>query len=197
MKKYFFTAVLFLTLFVVLPGKANAGEGVVELRSNTIEDYRCYIFSQRLQSRNYAMLVGCRDLIYPPGDNLNVYALWSNPADGSNPVKIGELGFGRMQFSTSKAFSSLFVTTEARNYRTPSERVVMRGNLSSIDFLDRPAPPTPTPEPERIDEIIDDEEEPLSTRQRLALGLRRAGLVALVALVALIGLIFVITRSRG
>jgi hypothetical protein len=73
----------------------------------------------------------------------------------------------------------------------------MRGNLTVIDFLDRPSPPTPTPAPEEIDELIDEEEEELTTRQRLALGLRRAGLVALVALVALIGLIFVITRSRG
>ena len=77
----------------------------------------------------------------------------------------------------------------------------MKGEIKEVEFLEEAATPTPTPAEE--EEAVSEEEkveapvQALSTRQKLLLALRRAGIAALVALVAIIGLIFVVTRSRG
>jgi hypothetical protein len=179
---------------------AYASEGTVELASVTRENYRCFASSMQMQDFHYTILVGCRNLIYPTEDSVYHYILWASPIEGNpNPIRLGPLGLGKGQFRSSRAFSALFVSTELRGDPRQPARVVMRGNLRPINFLE-----TAAPAPEIVQ---DDDESPFpeitpipeeqTTRERLVLGLQRAGIISFVALIALIGLVFVISRSRG
>ncbi len=173
-----------------------ASEGTIEMLSTTAEDYRCWVASVRMQNQDFRIAFTCRNLIYPVDDNVFNYVLWTQPLDGSKPVKLGVLGLGKGEFRTQKPFSELFVTTEkSKDVKSPENPVIMRGSVESLEaFFGRPTP-TPTPTPEKKTTEAGGQE--LTTRQKLLLALRRAGIAALIALVAIIGLVFVITRSRG
>lgn len=196
-----------VALFVFVP-TILASDGVVELRSTNDKDYRCFALSSILETTtSYTVLVTCRELIYPPEASLISYMMWANPVDGGNALRLGKLGVGKAMFKSPKAFSSLFVTTESSTTaRTPQGEVVMTGTIGPISFLERPTTPTPTPTPteeggEDQSQANGSEEEKdasqLTTRQKLILGLQRAGLVALIALIAIVGLVFVVSRSRS
>lgn len=124
--------------------------------------------------------------------------MWATPADGGKQIKLGPLGFGKGSFQTNKPFTQLFVTVEKNKQAvSPSGPIVMSGSLEKIDFLEES--PTPTPKGFREEEVEkpkEEEKKPLSTREKLAIGLKRAGIIALFALIALIGLIFAVTRAR-
>lgn len=197
---------VFALLFLHLGnGRALASEGIFELRATTNENYRCFVVSLQNQNNQFQILVSCRDLIYPAEGDIFSYILWARPVDGDGPVKLGPLEFGKVQFKVDRAFSNLFVTTEQeKRTREPQGNLVMTGSLQPIEFLERPASPTPTPEEdgengEEVVEVAPEEEvqEQMSTKEKLIVGLKRAGIIAGFALVALIGLIFVITRMRG
>ncbi|KKQ85200.1 MAG: hypothetical protein UT08_C0009G0034 [Candidatus Woesebacteria bacterium GW2011_GWB1_38_8] len=207
MKKVFLFLFLEISFtgLLVFAGKTLASEGTIELESVTGAPYRCFAASIRMQNLEYRIPMTCINLIYPADENIFNYILWATPSAGGNPLKLGALGLGRGEYKTKTSFSSLFVTTESnKDTKTPSGRVVMRGDIDEITFLKEAT--TPTPETEAGEEITAGEEEgqieeaptqELTTRQKLGIALRRAGIAALFALVALIGLIFVITRSRG
>jgi hypothetical protein len=182
-------------LFVFYTNTVSASEGTVELRSTTGASYKCFIASIQMKDLNYTVLITCRDLLYPAGEDIFNYILWGNPVDGGRPFKLGALGLGRQNYKTKNSFSSLFVTTEASNkVKSPSGTTVMRGDLKKISFLEGPLTPAEEEEKEKISE-----ETPTptpSTRSRLVQGLKRAALVSLFALAALIGLVFVLTRKR-
>lgn len=188
-------ASLFIFVFAFLfPNLVKASEGTIELRSTTADDYRCFAASLKMQDGTYHIPISCRDLIYPAGPDIFSYVVWANLVGGGNPLRLGSLGFGKAEFKTKTAFTTLFVTTETSSKtKTPQGQVVMRGVVQPITFLERPTTPTPAPEGE---EVAAPEVQKLSTRERLLLGLRRAGLAALLALVALVGLVFVLTRGR-
>lgn len=192
----FFLALLFLALF---PKNTLASDGMTELRSVTGKGYRCVAYSLLMQDNVYTILVSCEDLIYPiDPPTLNSYVLWATPKAAGDPVRIGELGLGKITTRIDKPFSSLFVTTELNGgVRSPSGNVVMRGSLKPATFLEILTTITPTPEGMQTQENQAPETTALSTREKLFLALRRAGIAALFALVALVGLVFVITRSRG
>lgn len=195
--KIFISFILaFLSLFFIYK-KAYASEGIFELRSTTKENIRCFVASLMMQDFNFRILVSCRDLIYPAEPTIFNYILWATPKEGGNSIKLGELGKGRVDFKTNKAFTSLFVTTEQNiNTKSPGGNVVMRGSLQPITFLERPTTPTPSLAGQK--EVSEETQaQKLSTKDRLITGLKRAGLVSLLALVAVIGLVFVITRGRG
>jgi len=203
MKKITSVLVLFLISLAlsVVVSKVRASEGTIELDSVTGAPYRCFAASIRMQSLEYRIPTTCVNLIYPADENIFNYVLWATPVTGGNPVKLGTLGLGRGEYKTKTSFSNLFVTTESnKDTKTPAGRVVMRGDVNEILFLKEAVTPTPEDE-EEITPTEGEEEtvepETLTTRQKLGLALRRAGIAALFALVALIGLIFVITRSRG
>jgi hypothetical protein len=187
----------FFMFLSTLPIKAS--EGYIEMGSTINEPTRCWAASVLMQDEYYNIIVDCRDLIYPVDTGVYVYAVWANPVGVANsPFKLGELGMGRAFFKTKTPFSSIYVTTENPGYRNPSNRVVMRGNVQNIDYLNSSnttitqSPTTnvnQTPTPTIAATI--------SAKDRILLGLRRAGIVALVALIAIIGLVFVITRSKG
>ena len=198
----------YLTFFLVTAGlfllaeKAFASEGTVELRSTTGEPYRCWAASVRMQNQEYRIPFTCKYLIYPADENIFNYVVWATPKEGGNSVKLGTLGLGKGEFKTKKTFTGLFVTTEAsKETKTPQGQTVMKGEVTDVEFLEEAATPTPTPgEEEEVvpeEEKVETPEQTLSTRQKLLLALRRAGIAALIALVAIIGLIFVVTRSRG
>jgi len=192
----FLATIIVTGIFFFFTKEAFASEGTIEMLSTTDERYRCWVASVRMQNQEFRIVFTCRDLIYPVDDNVFNYMLWTTPVDGSKPVKLGVLGLGKGEFRTQKPFSALFVTTEkSKDVRSPQSPVVMRGSVESLEsFFGQPPTPTPTPSPE---EEVKEEGQELTTRQKLLLALRRAGIAALIALVAIIGLVFVITRSRG
>ena len=186
-------------LFLLSGNKAYASEGTFELRSTNSNTYRCFAASIQMQNLVYTVTVSCRDLLYPAENTIFSYIMWANPNDGSKPVKLGALGFGRAQVSVKQEYSSLFVTTEANpNTKDPAGTVVMKGSIRPLTFLEKPTSPTPT----SIAAGGVQEGQPTPTskpslRDRLVLGLKRAGLASGLALVAIIGLVFVLTRPKG
>jgi hypothetical protein len=190
----FFSSLLFAFAITAV----NASEGRVELRSTTGEDYRCDATSFYMENSSYNILIGCRGLIYPPDEDLLNYVVWATPEDGGNPQRLGELGVGKALFRTRESFSSLFVTTEQnKSTRSPEGKTVMRGTIVPISFLEKPTTPTPTPEEQESEIVQEQDTSELSTKDRLLLGLKRAGLVSFFALLAVIALVFVITRPRS
>src|SRR5258706_9888166 len=142
---YLFSFGLFLALFFALPKLTFASEGTVEMRSSTREAYRCYASSVLMQDLNYTILISCRELIYPAGNEVFSYVLWAQPSDGSQVRRLGELGYGRLQARMNQPFTSLFVTTEANaGVGKPTGPTVMRGDVLPIRFLDHATTPTPT-----------------------------------------------------
>jgi len=201
-----FIAVILVGGFLSLtPKDTKASEGKIELRSTTGEDYKCLAVSLRMQNLEYRIPFSCRNLIYPAGENIFNYVMWATPTNGGNTLKLGALGLGKGEFKTKTSFSALFVTTESKkDVKAPVGTVVMEGDVESWEFLETQTSPTPTltpaPDEEQNEEAKTDEskpEEQLTTRQKLVLALKRAGIAALFALVALIGIIFVVSRSRG
>lgn len=197
------SAILSFVFLFTVAKKVVASEGTFELKSTTRDSFRCFAASLLLENRKYKIIVTCRNLIYPPNEELFSYMLWANSSSDNKTVKLGSLGIGKATFDTNKSFNQLFVTVEKdKKARTPTGDVVMRGDLKKLEFLENIQSPTPTEESTDSEEAVDeqgqkDEKKPLSTREKLFTGLRRAGLIAFFALVALIGLIFVISRSRG
>ncbi len=195
----------FLVFFSASSKIARASEGTIEMRSSTREAYRCYASSVLMQDQNYTILVSCRELIYPAGNEVFSYVLWAQPADGSAPRRLGELGYGRLQARMNVPFTSLFVSTEANpGVGKPTGPIVMRGDVTPIRFLDRATTPTPTSINASGDTSSSDTSTTLtptpggqSTTSKIGTAFKRAGLAALLALLALIGLVFAITRARG
>lgn len=189
---FVFFAILFFT-----PSVTYASEGTFEIRSVGSEDSRCFAASLLMSNGRYEVTVSCRDLIYPPQPEISFYVIWATPQAGGSTIRLGELGVGRAKFEAKVPFTSLFVTLEQnKNAKSPTGTVIMRGQLEKIAFLERPSTPTPTLEKAEETNGTSETKEP-TTREKLFLALRRAGIAALLALVALVGLIFVITRSRG
>ena len=181
-------------VFTVFMGAetVKASEGTFELRNQVGDNARCFATSVLMPNLEYEILVSCRDILYPGGTEVFSYVTWANPVDGGNPVRLGTLDLGKVQFSTKKAFGSLYVTKEIdAKVRVPEGSVVMQGSLQRITILDNPnavgaekpelgnpeASPTPAPK-----------SSPLNV-------LRIGGAVAFVLLVLIVGLIFVITRG--
>jgi len=195
------STILSLVMFFVLVKKVSASEGTFELESNTRDNFRCFAASLLLENRKYKVIITCRNLLYPPNEELFSYILWANSFTDNKQVKLGSLGIGKATFDTNKPFNHLYVTVEKdKKAKSPSGTIVMQGDLQKLSFLENIQSPTPTEEVDE-EEIMKDEtqkeEQPLSTKDKLLTGLRRAGLIAFVALVALIGLIFVVSRARG
>lgn len=197
------TLTLFLGVISLLsPGKALANVGTVDIRSTTSEEYRCWASSLIMSDKSYQVTINCANLIYPPTTSeISFYLIWATPTTGKTPIKLGDLGKGEARFQVKQPFSALYVTIEPNtNVRAPGTNVIMRGNIEPISFLKKPTSPTPTLEPEDKEDDAPKtttNTSNLSTRDKLMLALRRAGIAALIALIAIVGLIFVVTRSRG
>jgi hypothetical protein len=201
-----FTATIALAslsiLLFVSAKTVRASEGLFEIRSISGEDARCYATSLLMADGKYQILLGCRDLIFPPQGKIGGYILWAKSSVNGDIFKLGSIGIGKASFSTKDPFNQLFITIEENDkIRVPSENVVMNGGLTRIEFLentlsnqegvDEEVTPTRTINQEQV------EVPQLTTREKLLIGMKRSGIIAGVALIGLIGLILVITRSRG
>lgn len=200
--KIFITSFFTLIAFIFLASQAEASDGTFEIRSLTGEPYKCFAASVRMQNLEYRILFTCQNLIYPAGENIYNYIAWATPKEGGNSIKLGALGLGKGEFKTKTPFVSIFITTESNSKtKTPSGNVVMRGEVQPLIFMEEETTPTPTLTPEekeeKGEEIQEEVTSQLSTKDKLILALKRAGIAALFALVALIGVIFVVSRSRG
>ncbi len=193
---------LFFGVFSIKTVSANVG--TIEVRSITSEEYRCWAASLIMPDKSYEVTVNCANLIYPPlPPEISSYVMWATPVAGKNAIKLGDLGKGEAKFQVKQSFTSLYVTLEPNaNVRTPSKNIIMSGGVEQISFLRRPTSPTPTLEVEKSttpgkEKTATTDTSNLSTKDKLLLALRRAGIAALIALIAIVGLIFVVTRSRG
>ncbi len=206
LKNYIYLG-LFLLVALFLGAKtASASEGTVNLKSLTNERYRCFAASLLRQDRKYKIVVSCRDLIYPAGDEIITYIMWATPSSGESSLKLGELGFGKAEFSTATDFSGLFVTTEAtKSVKTPTGPTVMSGSVEKIPLLEQIGLTT---QPDTTQQATKDSSEEEATElptpteeaeesSKLGQAVRRAGLAAVLALLAAIGLVFVLTRGRN
>lgn len=193
-----FASIVLTAGFLFLAKPSFASEGTVELRSTNNQDYRCFASSLLMENSKYKVLVSCRDLIYPPQLDIFSYIMWGNPISSSRPVRLGALGVGKASFETKNAFSRLYVTIEQnKNTRSPSDQIVMTGNVQRIAFLDRPTTPTPTLEGAEETEVeITPAGQATSLREKVALAFKRAGIIVFLGLVAIIGLVFVLTRPK-
>lgn len=137
-------SIFILALFFVAAASTRASEGTAELRSTVGQPSRCFVSSTLMKDFSYSLLVSCRDLIYPPAPDMFAYLLWAiSPKDGKFE-KIGELGVGKAEFKTDKAFSGLFVTKErSSRVGSPSEPIIMQGDMRPIGFLETPTGTTP------------------------------------------------------
>lgn len=197
MKKYIVIFVAFVGLFLVSTQKAQARQGLIELRSTNGTTTRCLAVSMpTLANRGkYDVSVDCVDLVYPAYGDKKFYVMWANPVGGSSAQRLGSLGFGNAFFVPDYDFNSLFVTTEnVENLRSPEGSIVMQGSVEPFKFLETPTTPTPTSEATMNQ--LQDQNVNVSATNRVATGLKRAGVISVFALIALFGLIFVITRSR-
>lgn len=194
MKKRSGLAVLVLGLGVLLarPGKIEASEGFFEIKNRVGEDARCWAASVLMQDLKYEILVSCRDILYPGGTEVFSYVAWANPIDDGNPIKLGTIDLGKVQFSTNKAFSSIFITKEINaKERSPQGSVVMQGGLQRITLLDNP-----NLLPDTESELGEPEVSPTPTPKKSSVlnVFRIGGLIAFILLFLVIGLVLVITR---
>ncbi len=200
---FLLTFLLLILVSIANPQKTYANVGQANIRSTTSEDYRCWAASGIMPDKSYEVIVNCANLIYPPlPPEVSSYVLWGTPTTGKGVIKLGDLAKGEARFQVKQAFTSLFVTIEPNaNVKTPGSNLIMKGAVEPISFLQRPTTPTPTLEPAKTGTTDTAKKASdtgnLSTKDKLLLALRRAGIAAIIALVAIVGLIFVVTRSRG
>ena len=205
LKYIFLVTGLLITFALFKPQSASANVGIIELRPTNNEDYRCYAHSLLTGNNKYDIAVNCVNLVFPiDPPQISTYVVWATPTAGRNknqPIRLGDLGKGIARYEIVDSFTELYVTVENNGgVRNPSSNVVMRGSVEPITFLERPTSPTPTPEVKETDKngtAKKTDTSTLTTRQKLLLALKRAGIAAVIALVAIVGLIFVVTRSRG
>lgn len=178
----------------------SASEGTFELRSTDVNKYKCFAASLQMQNLTYKVLISCRNIIFPVDDTIYTYVLWANPKDGGNVLKLGSIGLGRGEYSVKSAFTSLFVTAEQNGaVKAPAGKVVMRGSIKPVTFLEKEITVTPgsdTDKNQENEETVEPTPTKSSVRDRLLTGIKRAGLASGLALVAILGLVFVLTRPK-
>ncbi len=192
---------IFSLLFLLTVNISSASEGTFELRSTDTNKYKCFAASLQMQNLNYKIILSCRNIIFPVDETIFTYILWANPETGGKPIKVGSVGLGKGEYSIKPAFASLFVTTEQNpNVKEPAGKVVMKGSIKPISFLEKETTVSSGDEKEESEESKETTPTPsagkTSVRDRLLTGLKRAGLASALALVAILGLVFVLTRPK-
>lgn len=199
------TSAFFIALALIAsPGSAHASEGTAEIKSTTGDKTRCFASSVLMQNFEYKVIVSCRDLIYPPTEDSFAYVIWAVSLEDSKVLRLGSLGFGKVELRTKDAFSELFVTTERNDRpRNPSVNIVARGFMSSIDILEKGTPEDTTEATEPAESFAEILEQPTPTPTittvtgGITSGLRRTGIYFAVGVFILLLFIAFLTRSRG
>jgi len=185
-------------LFLVAT-RAFAFDGTVDLTNRVGADARCWASTVLMQDQNYKILFSCRDLTYPGGNEVFYYVVWSNPAAGGNPERLGSLSLGKVEFQTRNEFVSLFVTKEkSANAGTPTGTIVMQGSLRPVPLLQEIGKSTATNSGTSVStqsgEII--EATPIATPQPRT-GIAKfltSGILAVLGIGGLIFVVFIITK---
>lgn len=147
-RNFLLVTALFLLAFLSLSKPASATEGVVDLYSLTGTDARCHALSIFSTDNQFHLLVSCRDLVYPPDTYILHYLLWATPQKGGDPLKLGELSFGKMGAKTAAPFTELYVTQESNpKVKEPTGDIILKGQVQPIQNLVQKTTPTPTPTP--------------------------------------------------
>lgn len=193
MKKTIVGTWVFLMFLTFAAQRVSASEGYFELRNQIGEKGRCLANSVLMQDLNFRVLVSCRDIIYPGGTDIFNYIVWATPTTGNAPLRLGELGLGKVELRTPTQFTSLYVTKErVERAKSPTGVVVMRGNHQSFAFLDTPSQQTPTPKPSELGSP-NPSATPQAKKSAFSI-LRVGGAIAFIALFGVILMIFLITR---
>jgi hypothetical protein len=200
-KLFIFSAFL-IFFFAISLKTASASEGIVELRSTTGQNSRCFAVSVYLTDGQYHILVTCRDVIYPADPKVLNYILWATPEDDKKPIRLGKIGVGKLSAQTKSGFSNLFVTKEENaEIKQPSGPLIMRGDARPISFLEGPLPPEEPKETPAAGEEGETAEEYQEKTKTPFLGglvsiLKNPAVIPLVALLAILFFLFYIIRRR-
>jgi hypothetical protein len=197
-KKVLVGAVAVVFLGIASPVKAS--EGVVELNNTVGESSRCFAASILMSDYTYRILMSCRDLVYPVGENVLKYYVYAVPREGKKDVRLGDLGLGKAQFNSRGAFYSLYVVREKAAIGTQKvqQTVIMKGNVSKIKFLDsgvgQEVGPTiaPSPTPEKAQQATGQASKLAET---LKIGNWAGKLVGVMLVLGMMGLAVVIILS--
>ncbi|MCS7092353.1 MAG: hypothetical protein NZM26_03315 [Patescibacteria group bacterium] len=198
----------FLLGLLVTTKNTYASEGIIQIRSLTQENYRCFATSVLMQDFNYLISATCRNLKYPADNSILYYILWATPTNGGTYIKLAELGLGRISTKTKTPFKNLFITLESDpKIRYPSGKVVMKGDVEKIAFLEPIAKDEPTPTISNLSptELLtsptpnqdNTNQEKQSSKDKLLIAVQKAGIAAGIVLVILVGVIFAVSRAKG
>ncbi|OGM75039.1 hypothetical protein A2382_02175 [Candidatus Woesebacteria bacterium RIFOXYB1_FULL_38_16] len=196
MKKFksLFILSVISVIFALNANRVSASEGYIELTNTVNEASRCYIFSVLMEDGTYRALTSCRDISYPGGTEVFNYIVWANPVSGGNPIKLGTLGLGKVEFESEVAYTSLFVTKQqdGKKVNSPAGQVVMQGSVQKVGILENPSQA-------KFDRELDEVEPtatPIPQKKTSSLNIfRLGGVLAFVGLVGAIVLVFVITKK--
>lgn len=132
MKKYLFSVVFGLVMFLAAAKAASANEGVARLAGRTDADGRCVAVSVFIDG-NYKILMTCRGLQVALDPVINKYVVWA--VVGGRRQRLGEIVSGKLSSVIAEPFENMFVTLEADGYPTkPSINMVLNGKVEPIDF---------------------------------------------------------------
>lgn len=190
--KKLFVAGLFLALTFSAASMVEASEGQTILTNRVGESSTCWVGSVVMANDNYTLLFSCRNITYPGGTEVFSYILWSNPANGGNPIKLGQVGFGKGEYKTNTAFTSLFVTKEpSSSVRTPSGTIIMQGNVQQLPLPSNGSNTAPTQTEAGVPT-----EAPVVTPQPRS-GIAKfltSGILAVLGIAGIIFVVFIITK---
>jgi hypothetical protein len=201
MKKLFLMG-FFGALSLVFASTTYASEGYTILTNRGGATATCWVGSVVMQNDNYTLLFSCRDITYPGGTEVFSYVLWSNPLDGSAPIKLGNLGYGKGEFKAKKAFGTLFVTKEtSTGARTPEGPVVMQGAIQPLPGLQNNnttggTTQTPTASPTTNDGLVTETPAPTTQPRTGIAKFLTSGILAIIGLAGIIFILFIVVRRK-
>lgn len=202
LKKIIFSLILFSGLMSFSAQKAQASEGLFELRNKIGTDARCFAASVLMQDQQYKIVVSCRDILYPGGTEVFAYVVWATPTDGKNAFRLGTLGLGKVEFKTKTAFSNLFVTKEPDDRpKSPTGQLIMEGSRQIISLLDGSGATNSSNTNNKPNELMTEPTAtPTASPEAAQSGtnvfriIAAGGIIAFLALFGIVLVVFVITR---
>jgi len=191
----------FVASVLSLPKTVSANEGLVNLR-NDGADGACFAASVYVDGV-YRILATCRDLKIALSPEKNRYVLWVETEEGKNR-RIGEITNGKLSVSVDDKFSKMFVSAETDAYTNkPSEDILLRGDLTPINFGKTTGMPIVTPTPtqtKEISKVSEQKAEVTPSQSGLGSALSTIFKIALFGfgvLLVVVGVFSFISRKRG
>ncbi len=201
MKNLLKASVLSVALFTLTTTSVFAFDGEVNLTNRVGADGRCWASTVLMQDQNYKILLSCRDITYPGGNEVFYYVVWANQASGTKAERLGSLGLGKAEFQTRNEFTSLFITKEkSANANAPTGVTVMQGTLQPIGILQERGKETATTPAQTPNPISGDNQTitatPITTPQPRT-GIAKfltSGILAVLGIGGLIFVVFLVTK---